>query len=99
MIHPLQLSSIYSALAQKEKVGLEKGKAALESNVVGYINNFCRRMGDFMKRAYLNQYIDIMRAEIGKFKLNDVHEVCNRLRKGDYDMLQEIMDTENKDVS
>ena len=73
MIHPLQLSAVYSKLAQKERVVLEKGKNTLEGNVGKYIDRFCERMAEFMKKSYLNGYKDIVRAEVAKFKISDVH--------------------------
>jgi hypothetical protein len=73
MIHPLHLSGVFAALNRRQKEVLGTSKQTLEEHVNDYIENFCQKMCVFMKKSYLNGYLQTAQAEIGKFKLNDVY--------------------------
>ena len=71
-IHPIQLKTVFNTLKEKEEETLKQSKEHIDNNISEYIENFCQKICEFMKKRYLNQYYDIVNEEISSFKVNNV---------------------------
>lgn len=95
MIHRHELSKLFGNSNNLEENLQEEDKNWLINNINDNIDNFCQKMNMFMRKKYLNVYMDDAKKELAEVKVNNPHEIFSKMQKGDYRILDEVISFSN----